>query len=97
MPVLHFTARRIKVRVSCGMIDTFMSQIIDKRGGQKLAAESRLLSAIESTQSGLNTSATQREDIMNAVSELEELGRGSVTTGSELSATWKLLWTTEKA
>jgi len=97
MPALHVTARRIYMRVSCGFISTFVSQMLDKRGGQKLAAESRLLSAIEGTQSGLNTSATQREDILNAVSELEELGRGLVTTSHELSATWKLLWTTEKA
>jgi hypothetical protein len=56
----------------------------------------RLLSSIEGADRGLGNSAEQREAVLAAAAELAELGRGATTTGSDLSATWKLLWTTEK-
>lgn len=33
---------------------------------------------------------------MRAVDVLKQSGQGTVTTTTELSATWKLIWTTEK-
>ena len=53
----------------------------------------RLLSSIEGADRGLGNSAEQREAVLAAAAELAELGRGATTTGSDLSATWKLLWT----
>lgn len=66
---------------------------------QRQAAVGRLLAAIEGSERGLatQTQPAAAADIMAAVDELAELGEGSATTEDEtLSATWKLLWTTEK-
>ncbi|KAL4429336.1 hypothetical protein ABPG77_005110 [Micractinium sp. CCAP 211/92] len=61
------------------------------------AAVSRLLIAVEGSERGLSGDEQQRAEIMAAIEELKELGSGSTTTGAaELSATWRLLWTTEK-
>lgn len=68
-----------------------------RRLSREEAAVSRLLAAIEGCERGLTGSEEQRAEIMTAVDELRALGSGSTTTGaSELSATWRLLWTTEK-
>ena len=55
-----------------------------------------LLAAIQSTERGLSTTPAQRSAILSATEALTELGRGTTTTSDALSATWKLLWTTEK-
>ena len=84
--------------IRSGLLDAVSSLI--SRGNssaQSLAAESRLLQAIEGTDKGMSTSPEQKAAILEAVEELEERGRGSVTTSGSISATWKLLWTTEKA
>ena len=73
--------------------------ILPFRSGKKAqctAAESRLLAAIEGTDRGLNTTKEQKAEILDAVEALAGLGRGSVSTGSNISATWRLIWTTEK-
>jgi len=58
-------------------------------------AVEQLLAAIEGTERGLATSKQQREEILAAAAELEAAGADSSTTGvAELSATWKLVWTT---
>lgn len=68
-----------------------------RRLSREEAAVSRLLAAIEGCERGLTGNEEQRAEIMAAVEELRELGSGSTTTGAdELSATWRLLWTTEK-
>ncbi|BDA47523.1 probable plastid-lipid-associated protein 11, chloroplasti [Coccomyxa sp. Obi] len=97
LPYPRIHAVRGTVRISCGLLDTFNNGIFNRtRGGQSIAAETRLLSAIKDTERGLKTPPSTREDILQAVNELEEIGKGTVTTGTGLSATWKLLWTTEK-
>ena len=55
-----------------------------------------LLTAIRGTERGVSTTGAQRQAILTATAALTELGRGSTTTCDTLSATWKLLWTTEK-
>ena len=49
------------------------------------------------TERGTQTSAAQLSAIQAAVDDLAQQGAGSVTTGPDLSATWRLVWTTEKA
>ena len=87
----------MQMRVSCGPLDTLIGRLTSKSQGRRNAAESRLLKAIESSERGLTVSPSSRQTILDAVNELEDIGRGTVTTGSELSATWRLLYTTEKA
>lgn len=73
--------------------------VLPFRSGKKAqcaAAESRLLEAIKGTDRGLTTTEQQKADILDAVEELAELGRGTVSTGGKISATWRLIWTTEK-
>ncbi|XP_030468526.2 probable plastid-lipid-associated protein 11, chloroplastic [Syzygium oleosum] len=62
------------------------------------SAKQRLLSLIAGQERGLRT---QRDpaalsSIVEAIVAVAALGRGDVTTGASLSATWRLLWTTEK-
>ncbi|XP_010053947.1 probable plastid-lipid-associated protein 11, chloroplastic isoform X1 [Eucalyptus grandis] len=62
------------------------------------SAKKRLLSLIADQDRGLRT---QRDpaalsSIVAAIDAVAALGRGAVTTGPSLSATWRLLWTTEK-
>ncbi|PRW59761.1 cytochrome P450 [Chlorella sorokiniana] len=61
------------------------------------AAVDRLLSSIEPCQRGLSATQEQQAAVLDAVAALGDLGSGSTTTDADkLSATWKLLWTTEK-
>lgn len=46
---------------------------------------------------GLDTPAQLKENILNVVSQLKDAHKDVITTDNKLlSATWKLLWTTEK-
>jgi hypothetical protein len=56
----------------------------------------QLLSAVEGTQCGLQTPDSKQKQIMELVESLKAANPTAVTTGSDLSATWRLLWTTEK-
>ncbi|XP_048422731.1 probable plastid-lipid-associated protein 11, chloroplastic [Pyrus x bretschneideri] len=58
----------------------------------------RLLNLIGDQDRGLMTqnNPTKLASIVKAIDDLADLGRDSVTTGGSLSATWRLLWTTEK-
>lgn len=85
-----------RLRTSCGLLDSFVSRTFKSPINQSIAAETKLIEAIKDSQRGLNTSASQKQDILSAVEELESIGRGTVTTNEVISATWKLLWTTEK-
>ncbi len=65
------------------------------------AAVQELLRAIDGTDRGVNTSAEQRQQIFRAIDALETLpagkdGAARRDNSTSVSATWKLLWTTEK-
>ena len=67
-----------------------------RASGDALAARDRLLDAVEGTRRGAATTPAARAAIEEAVDELERLGKGETYTGAELSAAWRLVWTTEK-
>ncbi|KEH22347.1 plastid lipid-associated protein [Medicago truncatula] len=72
----------------------FTSQTNKKR----LTAKKNLLTLISDQDRGLKTqkNPTKLASIVTAIDAMAELGTGLVTTGDSLSATWRLLWTTEK-
>lgn len=61
-------------------------------------AKQNLLELISEEDRGLRTQkdATKRDAIVSAIESMAVIGRSSITTGDSLSATWRLLWTTEK-
>lgn len=65
---------------------------------QSRLAKQELLNLISDEDRGLKTqrNPTKRDSIVKAIDALAALGSDSVTTGTTLSATWRLLWTTEK-
>lgn len=65
---------------------------------QALLARGDLLSLISDQERGVLTqrSSIKRSEIVRAIEALAAFGIGSVTTDSSLSATWRMLWTTEK-
>ncbi|KAJ4827647.1 putative plastid-lipid-associated protein 11, chloroplastic [Turnera subulata] len=65
---------------------------------QSLAAKQNLLSLISDQDRGLKTQndPAKRASIIQAIDAMAELGKDTITTGASLSATWRLLWTTEK-
>ncbi|XP_012575249.1 probable plastid-lipid-associated protein 11, chloroplastic isoform X2 [Cicer arietinum] len=65
---------------------------------QSQSAKDHLLTLISDQDRGLKTQndPTRRASIVAAIDAMAAIGSGSVTTGDTLSATWRLLWTTEK-
>ncbi|KAL5571625.1 hypothetical protein UlMin_021222 [Ulmus minor] len=65
---------------------------------QSQFAKQELLNLISDQDRGLKTQTnpTKRAAIVKAIDDLAALGNDTVTTGASLSATWRLLWTTEK-
>ncbi|KAF2315399.1 hypothetical protein GH714_039112 [Hevea brasiliensis] len=65
---------------------------------QSQSAKEHLLSLISDQDRGLKTQndPEKRASIIQAIDAMAEKGKGTVTTGNSLSATWRLLWTTEK-
>ncbi|KAK7395606.1 hypothetical protein VNO78_16170 [Psophocarpus tetragonolobus] len=65
---------------------------------QSRSAKENLLALIADQDRGLRTQrdSAKRAAIVQAVHALAAAAAGSVTTGDSLSATWRLLWTTEK-
>lgn len=65
---------------------------------QSLPAKDHLLTLISDQERGIKTQTdpARRASIVEAIDALAAVGAGSVTTGDSLSATWRLLWTTEK-
>ncbi|KMZ73787.1 Plastid-lipid associated protein pap [Zostera marina] len=61
-------------------------------------AKADLLHLISDQERGVRTETlpTKRKEIIESIDALEDYGKGSVTTGAELSGTWRMLWTTEK-
>jgi hypothetical protein len=62
------------------------------------SAKDHLLTLISDQDRGLKTqnNPSKLASIVSAIDTLAAIGAGSVTTGDNLSATWRLLWTTEK-
>lgn len=56
-----------------------------------------LVKIVEDTDRGLDVTSAQRKMIEEYVDRLQELGEGQITTGEQMAATWRMLWTTEKA
>lgn len=65
---------------------------------RSLSAKRDLLDLISDQDRGLKTQNDPRKlsAIVDAIDAMADLGAGTVTTGSSLSGTWRLLWTTEK-
>ncbi|XP_059651605.1 probable plastid-lipid-associated protein 11, chloroplastic [Cornus florida] len=65
---------------------------------QSLTAKRILLDLISDQDRGLKTQNNPRmlSEIVEAIDAMAVVGSDSVTTGSSLSGTWRLLWTTEK-
>ncbi|RDX93165.1 putative plastid-lipid-associated protein 11, partial [Mucuna pruriens] len=65
---------------------------------QSRPAKEYLLALIADQDRGLRTQRdpAKRAAIVEAIDAMTAVGAGSVTTGDSLSATWRLLWTTEK-
>ncbi|XP_042484001.1 probable plastid-lipid-associated protein 11, chloroplastic isoform X2 [Macadamia integrifolia] len=61
-------------------------------------AKNDLYELISGEERGVKTEGnpSKRSKIIKAIDAMEVLGKGSITTGSSLSATWRMLWTTEK-
>ena len=62
----------------------------------KVDKASKLLELVSGTQLGSATSPELKAEILEAVEELCTLQGETATTGPDLSATWKMAWTTEK-
>lgn len=83
--------------IRCGVLEIIRQNLGSLDGSRKIQKESRLLRAIQGTRQGLDTFAKQKAEILAAVEDLVEAGAGSATaSSSNINATWKLLWTTEK-
>ncbi|OMO50592.1 hypothetical protein COLO4_37993 [Corchorus olitorius] len=65
---------------------------------QPQSAKQDLLNLISDQERGLKTQkdAKKRDAIVKSIDAMASLGRDNVTTDDSLSATWRLLWTTEK-
>ncbi|KAG5088216.1 hypothetical protein JHK86_000828 [Glycine max] len=65
---------------------------------QSGSAKEHLLALIADQDRGIRTQSdpAKRAAIVQAIDAVASAGAGSVTTGDALSATWRLLWTTEK-
>ncbi|KAF9668767.1 hypothetical protein SADUNF_Sadunf14G0037700 [Salix dunnii] len=65
---------------------------------QSQSAKQHLLTLISDQHRGLKTQndPVKRSSIIQAITAMADLGKDTVTTDDSLSATWRLLWTTEK-
>ncbi|CAL5398086.1 unnamed protein product [Camellia sinensis] len=65
---------------------------------QSLSAKQNLLDLISDQDRGLKTQTdpSKLSEIIKVIDSMAVLGTDKVTTGPSLSATWRLLWTTEK-
>ncbi|KAL7102036.1 hypothetical protein ACP275_08G094500 [Erythranthe tilingii] len=63
-----------------------------------VAAKRHLLRLVSDQDRGIKTQSDPQKlsQIVEAIDSLAAVGRGTVTTDRSLSATWRLLWTTEK-
>ena len=79
-------------------ITTCSSSSSSSLTAQSQSAKRHLLSLISDQDRGLKTQRDppKRASIVEAIDALAVLGSDTVTTGGSLSATWRMLWTTEK-
>ncbi|XP_021280630.1 probable plastid-lipid-associated protein 11 isoform X1 [Herrania umbratica] len=79
--------RRPHPKITCSSVTT-----------QSQSAKQDLLNLISDQGRGLKTrrDPAKRDAIIKAIDAMAILGHETVTTGDSLSATWRLLWTTEK-
>nr|GMD65108.1 probable plastid-lipid-associated protein 11 [Ipomoea batatas] len=65
---------------------------------RSLTAKDNLLRLISDQDRGLRTQSDSQKlsQIVSAIDDVAAAGHDTVTTGTSLSATWRLLWTTEK-
>ncbi|PON61181.1 Plastid lipid-associated protein/fibrillin conserved domain containing protein [Parasponia andersonii] len=86
-PLKRNLSRNPNPKVTCSSLTT-----------QLQFAKQELLNLISDQDRGLKTQTnpTKRASIVKAIDSLADLGSDTVTTGGSLSATWRLLWTTEK-
>lgn len=75
---------------------TARSSLTDQ--SQTLSSKNRLLSLISDQERGLRTQSDPQKlsQIIQAIDAIAEAGKRGVTTDASLSATWRMLWTTEK-
>ncbi|EEF50310.1 probable plastid-lipid-associated protein 11, chloroplastic [Ricinus communis] len=83
----HYFHTTPKPKITCSSIAT-----------QSQSAKQHLLTLISDQDRGLKTQKDpeKRALIIQAINAMAELGKDTVTTDNSLSATWRLLWTTEK-
>ncbi|KAI5647412.1 hypothetical protein M9H77_33417 [Catharanthus roseus] len=78
------------------LVTSTRSSLIEQ--SRAFSAKNHLLSIISDQDRGLKTQSDPEklESIIQAIDAVADVGRDTITTGSSLSATWRLLWTTEK-
>lgn len=85
-------------RSSSAALTVTRSSLTDQSQSPAAAAKRHLLSLVSGEERGLKTQSNPQKlsQIIDAIDSLAAVGRGTVTTGESLSATWRMLWTTEK-
>lgn len=73
-----------------------LKSIFSGASKEKARLENKLLDAVKGTKRGLVNTKEQVEAITSAVEALQELCVDDTTTSASLSATWRLVWTSEK-
>mmetsp|Transcript_15117 Transcript_15117/g.47017 ORF Transcript_15117/g.47017 Transcript_15117/m.47017 type:complete len:143 (-) Transcript_15117:470-898(-) len=86
--------RRGQKRRACRTIPAAAAAAVP--GSEAHAARERLLAAAAGTRRGAATPPSARQALDEAIETLCRLGEGQVYTGEDLSAAWRLVWTTEK-
>lgn len=87
----------IPLRIS-GSATRTRSSLTDQSQPASLAAKRHLLRLISDQDRGIKTQSNPQRlsEIVDVIDSLAAIGRGTVTTDGSLSATWRMLWTTEK-
>ncbi|RWR87458.1 putative plastid-lipid-associated protein 11 [Cinnamomum micranthum f. kanehirae] len=77
---------------------TLTPSSIRSSSSPSLVAKDELLSLISDQERGLKTEGnpSKRSKIIEAIEALSIVGKDTITTDSLLSATWRMMWTTEK-
>lgn len=77
---------------------TALASAMSTPAGEALLAKADLLDLIADQERGVRTEGdpAKRSAIISSIDALAAYGKGSITTGPALSATWRMLWTTEK-
>lgn len=75
---------------------TWRRQDVSCRAVGSREAAKELMKIVGDTDRGMATTVQQKAAIEKCVGKLQEMGEGRKTTGLEMSAVWKMVWTTEK-